>query len=109
LAEAKRRNILVGYTPNAVTEPTADIAWLLLLGAAKRAYEGETLLRGGQWKGVAPFQLLGHRVHGKTLLILGAGRIGLATARRCVGWEMQVLYHARTQHPEYESPPINAC
>lgn len=108
LAEAKRRGILVGYTPNAVTEPTADIAWLLLLGAAKRAYEGETLVRSGDWKGVAPQQLLGQRVVGKTLLILGAGRIGLATARRSIGWQMQVLYHARSRHPEFEAPPLNA-
>jgi lactate dehydrogenase-like 2-hydroxyacid dehydrogenase len=108
LAEARRRNIVIGHTPNAVTEPTADIAWLLLLGAAKRAHEGETLVRSGEWKGVAPQQLLGHRVVGKTLLIIGAGRIGLATARRSLGWNMQVLYHARSAHPEFEAPPINA-
>jgi glyoxylate reductase len=108
LAEAKRRTIVVGHTPNAVTEPTADIAWLLLLGAAKRAYEGQTLARSGEWKGVAPHQLLGWRVHRKTLLIVGAGRIGLATARRSIGFEMQVLYHARSRHEEFEQQPINA-
>lgn len=108
LAEAKRRGIVVGHTPNAVTEPTADIAWLLLLGAAKRAHEGEALVRSGEWTGVAPQQLLGQRVVGKTLLIVGAGRIGLATARRSLGWNMKVLYHARTQHEEFERPPIHA-
>jgi glyoxylate reductase len=108
LSEAKRRGIIVGHTPNAVTEPTADIAWLLLLGAAKRAYEGQTLLRSGEWKGVAPQQLLGWRVHGKTLLIVGAGRIGMAMARRSIGFEMQVLYNARSRHEEFERPPINA-
>jgi glyoxylate reductase len=108
LAEAERRNIIIGHTPNAVTEPTADIAWLLLLGAAKRAHEGQALVRSGQWTGVAPQQLLGHRVHGKTLLIVGAGRIGLATARRSIGFEMNVLYFARSQHPEYQAPPISA-
>jgi glyoxylate reductase len=107
LADARKRGILVGHTPNAVTEPTADIAWLLLLGAAKRASEGERLIRSGEWKGVAPQQLLGHRVIGKTLFIVGAGRIGLATARRSIGWEMKVLYHARTRHEEFERPPIN--
>lgn len=107
LAEAKRRGIVIGHTPNAVTEPTADIAWLLLLGAAKRAYEGDALVRSGEWKGVAPHQLLGHRVVGKTLLIIGAGRIGLATARRSIGWNMKVLYHARSSHPEFEVPPLN--
>lgn len=108
LAEAKRRGIVIGHTPNAVTEPTADIAWLLLLGAAKHAHEGETLVRSGTWKGVAPLQLLGHRVIGKTLLIVGAGRIGMAMARRSIGWNMKVLYHARSQHPEFEAPPLNA-
>lgn len=108
LAEAKKRGIVVGHTPHAVTEPTADIAWLLLLGAAKRAYEGQQLVRSGAWTGVAPLQLLGHRVVGKTLFIVGAGRIGLATARRSIGWNMKVLYHARSRHPEYEKPPVNA-
>jgi lactate dehydrogenase-like 2-hydroxyacid dehydrogenase len=108
LAEAKKRGVIIGHTPNAVTEPTADIAWLLLLGAAKRASEGEKLVRSGHWKGVAPLELLGTRVLGKTLLIVGAGRIGLATARRSIGWNMNVLYHARSRHPEYEKAPINA-
>jgi glyoxylate reductase len=108
LAEARKRGVLVGHTPNAVTEPTADIAWLLLLGAAKRASEGERLVRGRQWKGVAPQQLLGHRVIGKTLFIIGAGRIGYATAKRSIGWDMNVLYHARSRHEEVERPPINA-
>ncbi len=108
LVEAKKRSIIVGHTPHAVTEPTADIAWLLLLGAAKRAWEGQQLVRSGQWKGVGPNELLGHRVVGKTLLIVGAGRIGLATARRSIGWEMRVLYHARTKHPEFEKSPIGA-
>lgn len=108
LAEAARRQIIIGHTPNAVTEPTADIAWLLLLGAAKRAGEGERLVRSGQWRGVGPNELLGHRIIGKTLLIIGAGRIGLATARRSLGWEMKVLYHARSRHEAFEQPPINA-
>lgn len=108
LIEAKKRGIIVGHTPHAVTEPTADIAWLLLLGAAKRASEGERLVRSGTWKGVGPNEMLGHRVVGKTLLIVGAGRIGLATARRSIGWDMKVLYCARSRHLEYERPPINA-
>src|SRR5436190_7224692 len=57
LNEAKRRGVIVAHTPNAVTEPTADIAWLLLLGAAKRAGEGERLVRSGTWKGVGPNEL----------------------------------------------------
>lgn len=106
LAAAARRGILVGHTPNATTEPTADIAILLLLMAARRAGEGEREVRRGAWSGVAPTHMLGRRVIGGTLLIVGAGRIGLATARRAVGWNMAVLYHARSRHPEFEAPPI---
>jgi glyoxylate reductase len=108
LAEAARRSIIVGHTPHAVTEPTADVAWLLLLGAARRVHEATTLVRSGTWPGIGPSMLLGHRVVGKTLMILGAGRIGHATARRAVGWEMEVLYHARSRHPEFEAEPIAA-
>ncbi len=108
LAEAKRRGIVVGHTPHAVTEPTADAAWLLLLAAARRAREGLALATSGTWKGVRPLDLPGRRVIGKTLLIVGAGRIGLGTARRAIGWEMTILYNARTQHPEFEASPINA-
>lgn len=108
LAEAARRGVIVGHTPCAVTEPTADIAWLLLLGAARRAFEGETLVRSGQWKGVGPNELLGRRVVGKTLLIVGAGRIGCAVARRSIGWDMNVLYVARSPKPELEADPICA-
>jgi glyoxylate reductase len=106
--EAKRRGIKVGNTPDPVTEPTADIAWLLLLGAARRACEGERLVRSGEWTGVAPTMLLGRRVIGKTLLIVGAGRIGTAVARRSIGWGMNVLYYNRSRREAIEHPPINA-
>lgn len=109
IAEARRRGIIVANTPHAVTEPTADIAWLLILGAARRATEGARLVRSGGWTGVAPNLLLGHRLVGGTLLIVGAGRIGLAVARRSVGWNMRVLYVARTRHPEFEAAPIGAA
>jgi glyoxylate reductase len=108
LAEAKTRGVIVGHTPDAVTEPTADIAWLLILGAARRAREGLDLIRSGNWTGVAPNQLLGHRLVGKTLFIIGAGRIGFATAVRALGFGMEIIYHARTQHEEFEGEPINA-
>lgn len=108
LVEAKRRGVLVGHTPNAVTEPTADVAWLLILAASKRASEGHDLVRSGNWKGVGPNELLGRRLVGKTLFIVGAGRIGYATAKRSVGWEMKVLYHARSRHPEFEAAPLHA-
>ncbi len=108
LVEAATRGVVVGHTPDAVTEPTADIAWLLLLGAARRAAEATDLVRSGTWTGVAPLQLLGHRIIGKTLLIVGAGRIGSATARRSIGWNMNVLYVSRSAKPDLEGAPVRA-
>ena len=108
LDEARRRGITVGNTPDAVTEPTADCAWMLLLAAARRAREGLAIVRSGTWKGVKPLDPAGKRILGKTLLIIGAGRIGHAVARRAVGWNMTILYNARSRHPEFEDPPIGA-
>jgi lactate dehydrogenase-like 2-hydroxyacid dehydrogenase len=108
LDEAAKRTIIVGHTPNAVTEPTADIAWLLLLGAARRAHEGEQLARSGQWKGIGPADLLGHRIVGKTLLVIGAGRIGSAMACRSIGWRMRVLYFDTQPNEELEREPVRA-
>lgn len=107
VAECKRRGIIIGNTPGAVTEPTADIAWLLLLGAARRASEGIDLVRSGTWTGVAPMQLLGTRLGGKTLFILGAGRIGTATARRAPGFGVKIIYTARSRKSELDAPAIN--
>ncbi len=108
LAEAARRGIIVGCTPDAVTEPTADMAWLLLLAAARRAREGLSIARSGTWTGVRPLDPPGRRIAGKTLLIVGPGRIGGAVARRASGWGMTILYAARSRHPEMERPPIRA-
>ena len=79
-----------------------------MLGAARRATEGIQLIRGGNWTGLGVQDLLGARVVGKTLLIVGAGRIGLAVARRSVGWQMRVRYVARSRHEEFEAAPISA-
>lgn len=100
-----RRGIHVGNTPDPVVEPTADIAWLLILAAARRAHEGNHLVRSGRWRGVSPNELNGVRLVGKTLLIVGAGKIGLATARRALGWSMRLLHVARSRHPEFEAAP----
>ncbi len=108
IAEAARRGIIVGYTPDPVTEPTADATWLLLLAAARRAREGLDLARSGKWTGVRPLDPMGKRIISKTLFIIGPGRIGKAVARRAIGWNMRVLYCARSQHPEVEGSPINA-
>ena len=80
-----------------MVEPTADIAWALVLAAARRLREGITLAESGSWRGYEPDLLLGHRLTGGTLLVVGAGRIGAAVARRSIGWGMTVLYTARSE------------
>jgi lactate dehydrogenase-like 2-hydroxyacid dehydrogenase len=92
VAKATRRGILVANTPGVVTSATADVAWLLLMAAARRVLEGDTLVRSGRWRGWGPGELLGVDMHGQTLGIIGAGRIGTAVALRARGWDMNVLY-----------------
>ena len=108
LAACAARGVTVCNGPPPMTEPTADIAWALLLGAARRVREGLDLARSGEWRGYDAQLLLGHRLTGGTLLIVGAGRIGAAVARRSLGWNMRVLYTARTPKPGIEAAPINA-
>ena len=92
LAAAARRNICVSNTPDVLTEATAELAFTLMLAAARRIGEGERLIRSGTWTGWALDQLLGVDLHGKTLGILGFGRIGQAMARRALGFGMRVVY-----------------
>ena len=108
LKAAEKRNVAVCYAPPPVREPTADIAWLLLLAAARRAHEGHTLARSGSWVGYEPGLLLGKRIIGANLLVVGAGRIGSAIARRSLGWDMNVMYVANSDKPKLESAPLNA-
>jgi glyoxylate reductase len=100
---ATARGILVTNTPGVLTETTADMAWALLLAAARRVAEGDRLTRTGGWKAWHPSFLLGRDVHGATLGIVGLGQIGLAVARRARGFDMRLLYHSRTRRPEAES------
>jgi gluconate 2-dehydrogenase len=96
-----RAGVLACNTPDVLNETTADYAWALMLAAARRVGEAERWLRAGQWKGAMRFDdWLGVDVHGKTLGILGMGRIGQAIARRAAGFDMRVLYHNRTRLPE---------
>lgn len=94
---AKAAGVVVSNTPGAVTDATADIALMLMLMTARRAGEGERLVRAGQWAGWHPTQLLGNHVTGASVGIIGMGRIGRAIARRChFGFGMQVLFHNRS-------------
>ncbi len=102
--EATRRGILVCNTPGVLTETTADLAFGLLLAVARRLGEGERLVRSHNWHGWGPLQLLGGEVNGKTIGIIGMGRIGQAMARRSKGFGMRVLYNSRTRlSPELET------
>jgi glyoxylate reductase len=103
VAAATERGILVTNTPGVLTETTADLAFALLLAAARRVVEGDRLARMGGWKSWHPSFLLGQDVHGATLGIVGLGQIGLAVARRARGFDMRILYHARTRHPQAET------
>ncbi|MCE8547256.1 D-glycerate dehydrogenase [Ruegeria pomeroyi] len=97
VAAARGAGVAVTNTPGAVTDATADIAMTLLLTTARRAGEGERLVRSGRWEGWHPTQMLGHHVTGKHVGIVGLGRIGQAIARRChFGFGMQVSYVARS-------------
>jgi glyoxylate reductase len=103
IAEATRRRILVGNTPDVLTETTADFTFALMMAAARRVVEGDRNVRAGQWKTWGPLILLGQDVHGATLGIVGLGRIGEAIARRARGFGMKVLYYSRTRRREVEA------
>jgi glyoxylate reductase len=97
LAAAQQRGLIVTNTPDVLTNATADLTWALLLATARRVVEGDALVRSGCWTGWSPTQLLGADVSGKTVGIIGMGRIGQAVAQRAVGFRMLVRYH--TSHP----------
>lgn len=95
LSAARARGLKVGNAPHGVTVATAEIAMLLILGAARRAPEGASELLGGRWTGWTPTQLLGRRLDGKILGIYGMGKIGSALAKRARAFDMQIHYHSR--------------
>lgn len=105
VAAAAKAGIAVSNTPDAVTDATADIALTLILMTARRAGEGERLLRRGEWTGWQPTQLLGRHVSGATVGLIGMGRIGKAIARRChFGFGMEVLFHNRSTVSSLDFP-----
>jgi lactate dehydrogenase-like 2-hydroxyacid dehydrogenase len=99
LAAASRKQVAIANTPGVLTDATADIAILLLLGASRRAYEAQQFLRSGHWKGVNMTDFLGCQLTGKILGIYGLGRIGQAVAARARAFGMQIHYCNRTELP----------
>jgi glyoxylate reductase len=99
---AELRRVIVTNTPDVLTDATADLTWALILACARRLIEGVDLIRSGTWTGWHPEQLLGLELRGKTLGLLGAGRIGGAVGRRAPAFGMSVLYAARTEKPQFE-------
>jgi glyoxylate reductase len=103
LQTARSRGITVTNTPDVLTEDTADMTMALILSVSRRLAEGERLIRKGEWAGWGPTLMLGHRIWGKRLGIVGMGRIGRALARRAKGFGLSVHYHNRRRvHPEIE-------
>ncbi len=103
LAAAARRGVVVTNTPDVLTDATADLTLALLLAATRRLREGLDLARSGEWDGWHPTQLLGMGLQGRILGILGAGRIGVATARRAAAFGMEVAYWSRSRAAAMET------
>jgi glyoxylate reductase len=108
VAACARRGIPVGNTPGVLTDTTADLAWTLLMAAARRVPEGDRYVRDGRWKTWGPLLLLGPDVHGATIGIVGFGRIGQAVARRAAGFGMRILYHDVNELPSDVTEPLGA-
>ncbi len=104
---ATERGIPVTNTPGVLTETTADLAWALLMATARRVVEADAFMRKGAYKGWGPMLFLGGDVYGKTLGLIGMGRIGSAVARRAVGFNMRILYYDMNRLPEDEEKTLN--
>ncbi|SDO42454.1 2-hydroxyacid dehydrogenase [Alkalicoccus daliensis] len=102
LEEAETRNVIVCNTPDVLTDATADLAFALLMAAARRIPEADQYVKKDKWHGWAPFMFAGADVHKKTLGIIGMGRIGTAVAKRAAGFDMEILYHNRSRKKEIE-------
>ena len=103
LKTARQRGITITNTPGVLTDDTADMTMALILAVPRRLAEGERLVRSGDWHGWSPTSMLGHRITGKRLGIIGMGRIGQAVARRARGFGLSIHYHNRRRvHPEIE-------
>lgn len=100
--EATRRGIVVTNTPDVLTNATAELAWALLFAVARRVVEGDKFTREGKFRGWAPMLLLGKELRGKTLGVIGAGRIGTAFALKAKCFDMKVLYYNRSRNEVLE-------
>lgn len=100
---ATRRGIMISNTPDVLTDATADLAWTLLFAVARRVVESDRYLRDGKFKGWGPMLLLGRDITGKTLGVIGTGRIGGAFARKAKGFEMKVLYNDIARNERFEA------
>jgi glyoxylate reductase len=99
LNAARRHHIVITNTPDVLTDATADLTWALLLATARRVVEGDAVVRSSRWTGWTPTQLLGREVSGRTLGIIGMGRIGRAVAQRAEGFRMVIRYHSHQSFP----------
>jgi glyoxylate reductase len=102
IAAATGRGIPVTNVPGVLTHATADLAWALILAVARRVPEGDRYVRDGKFDGWAPMLMAGAEVHGKTLGVIGAGRIGSEVLRRGKGFQMKLRYHNRSPRPELD-------
>ena len=101
---AREKGITVTNTPGVLSEDTADVAMALILAVPRRIVQGDTKIRSGQWDGWSPTGMLGHRINGKRLGIIGMGSIGQAIARRAKAFGMSIHYHNRKACLLYTSP-----
>lgn len=99
LSAARKKGVIVTNTPGVLTEDTADMTMALILSVPRRLAEGEKLVRTGEWRGWSPSGMLGHRIGGKKLGIIGMGRIGRAVARRASAFGLSIAYHNRHRLP----------
>ncbi|MEO0511790.1 MAG: D-glycerate dehydrogenase [Planctomycetota bacterium] len=110
VSACRERGVVVTTTPDAVTEGTADMAWALLLAVARRLVEADRFARSGAWESHGPLgmhEFLGVHLTGRTIHIVGAGRIGLAVAQRAKAWGMRVLYTSRARKWPFELAPVS--
>lgn len=102
VSSCKDKNIYVSNTPDVLSDTTAELAWALLFSVSRRIVEADRYSRSGEWKDFSPKLMLGQDITNKTLGIVGAGRIGIAFAKKSLGFDMKIIYHNRSRDLEFE-------